>query len=157
MRNHRRWSGSGLSLEPAIGASQKRFAANGLVPAARQIAIVVCLGLFAGCSGTSTPQAATSPIRLSQNSPQVIENDSAETLALVNAAERLANNTCACTNSECADSATNGFVEWLQTHPEREGSAVAAKRVLVALEKMLFCRDRLAYPSDPIDLEASSS
>lgn len=114
-----------------------------------------------GCSG-SCPEAhtrGTGPVDPDSDSrradPVVVDGES--TARIIAAAERFANATCACTSEGCADNATGDFVDWLRANPRRSGSPIAAKRVLVAMEKMLVCRDRLAYPDEPVDLEAGSA
>jgi len=108
--------------------------------------IAVALAALAAC--TTCPQQAIEAPEVA-----ITDSDSEQTLEIVSAAERFANDTCGCSSSSCADTATNEFVEWLRAHPQRSGSAVAAKRVLIAMEKMLLCRDKLAFPEEPLDLD----
>ena len=121
----------------------------------RLLALAVALAAI-GCGG-SCPDAHTTTVDStgSQPGPMVVDGES--TARIIAAAERFANATCACTSESCADNATGDFVDWLRANPQRSGSPLAAKRVLVAMEKMLVCRDRLAYPEEPVDLEAGSA
>lgn len=98
---------------------------------------------------TARPEVATQP-------PPPVE-DSAATKEIVSSTEAFANRICECSTASCADAVNGDFVEWLRAHPDRSGSPAAAKRVLVAMEKMLLCRDQLGYPGEPLDMEGGGT
>ena len=77
-----------------------------------------------------------------------------EATDLVERAEKIAGEACACTTAYCAESRSSELTALLR---DRAAGITGdpATRVLVATGRLMACRDKLSYPSDPVDMDGS--
>jgi hypothetical protein len=98
---------------------------------------------WVGCGGRC-PEPAAAAVSTS--------SADAASVDLASRAEKLADEGCTCTTADCAEASTAALAALLRERLQPV-TGDPATRMVAATTKILGCRDRLAYPSDPVDMD----
>lgn len=108
--------------------------------------VAIAALLVASCGPPCPAGGATPAVTATSADPTAVE--------LADKAEKLADEVCACPDTACAESVSTDLAGLLR---QRDKALVGdpSTRVLAAVTRLLECRDRLSYPSEPVDMDAA--
>jgi hypothetical protein len=109
------------------------------------LALGLGAALWVACGGRC-PEPTGGAVTATSGAPGAAE--------LAEQAEALADKTCACSTPYCAESVSAELTALLR---DRQGEMTGdrATHLLAATTRVLTCRDRLGYPSDPVDMDGA--